>query len=43
MSTAANANPQKRLDLLEGKPTLPDDLDALLPQEILAAFGGDTE
>ena len=47
MSTAANAEPKnakpkKRLGLLEGKLTLPDDFDAPLPPEFLAAFGGDT-
>ena len=36
----APARPQKRLGLLEGKLYVPDDFDAPLPPEILAAFEG---
>ena len=43
LSSAAMARPKKRLGLLEGKLTIPDDFDAPLPPELLAAFAGDTE
>ncbi len=49
LTSAANANrsvlpgPKKRLGLLEGKLLVPDDFDAPLPPEILAAFEGDPE
>ncbi|MDL2314194.1 type II toxin-antitoxin system prevent-host-death family antitoxin [Desulfovibrio sp. OttesenSCG-928-C14] len=39
--SAAKAKPKKRLGLLAGKLIVPDDFDAPLPQEILAAFEGD--
>lgn len=41
LSSAAAASPKKRLGLLEGKLVIPDDFDAPLPQELLAAFEGD--
>ena len=34
------AMPRKRLGILEGKLTIPDDFDAPLPPDILAAFEG---
>lgn len=40
---AADAKPPKRLGLLAGKLTVPDDFDAPLPPEITAAFEGDAE
>jgi prevent-host-death family protein len=43
LTSAAYAKPKKRIGLLEGKLTVPDDFDAPLPQELLAAFNGDTE
>lgn len=43
LAAAIHARPKKRLGLLEGKLTLPDDFDDPLPPEILAAFEGDTE
>ena len=43
LTSAANSRPKKRLGLLEGKLIIPDDFDAPLPREILAAFEGDTE
>ena len=43
LTSASNAKPKKRLGLLEGKLTVPDDFDAPLPSEILAAFDGDAE
>jgi antitoxin (DNA-binding transcriptional repressor) of toxin-antitoxin stability system len=43
LTSAANAKPKKRLGLMEGKLTVPDDFDAPLPPEILAAFEGNTE
>jgi len=43
LTSAASAKPKKRLGLLEGKLTIPDDFDAPLPQEILAAFTGERE
>ena len=39
----ARTRPQKRLGLLEGKLHVPDDFDAPLPPEILAAFEGDAK
>jgi antitoxin (DNA-binding transcriptional repressor) of toxin-antitoxin stability system len=41
LASAASIRPKKRLGLLEGKLTVPDDFDAPLPQEIIAAFEGD--
>ena len=41
--SAADRKPKKRLGLAAGKLTVPDDFDAPLPREILAAFEGDTE
>ena len=38
LSAAANRKPKKRLGLSAGKLTVPDDFDAPLPQDILAAF-----
>jgi prevent-host-death family protein len=43
LTSAAYAKPKKRIGLLEGKLTVPDDFDAPLPQELLAAFNGETE
>ncbi len=43
LTSAAKAKPEKRLGLLEGKLLVPDDFDAPLPPEILAAFGGEAE
>ena len=43
LTSAANSRPPKRLGLLEGKLTVPDDFDDPLPPEILAAFGGNAE
>ena len=43
LTSAANSRPQKRLGLLEGKLTIPDDFDDPLPREILAAFKGNAE
>lgn len=43
LTSVASSSPKKRLGLLEGKLTLPDDFDAPLPPEILAAFEGDME
>jgi prevent-host-death family protein len=43
LTSAACAKPKKRIGLLEGKLTVPDDFDAPLPQEFLAAFNGETE
>ena len=40
--SASSARPKKRLGLMEGKLTIPDDFDAPLPQELLTAFAGDT-
>ena len=39
--TSAAAKPKKRLGLLEGKLTIPEDFDAPLPTEILTAFEGE--
>lgn len=38
LTSATNSKPKKRLGLLEGKLTIPDDFDAPLPPEILSAF-----
>ncbi|MCL2029721.1 MAG: hypothetical protein FWG97_04820 [Deltaproteobacteria bacterium] len=43
LASASSVRPKKRLGLLEGKLTVPDDFDAPLPPEIIAAFEGDTE
>lgn len=40
LTAAAEGKPKKRLGLLEGKLIVPDDFDAPLPPEILAAFEG---
>lgn len=41
--SAESARPKKRLGLMEGKLTVPDDFDNPLPPEILASFNGDGE
>ena len=41
LASAATARPKKALGLLEGKLTIPDNFDAPLPAEILAAFEGE--
>ena len=41
--SAAAFMPQKRLGLLEGRLTIPDDFDAPLPEEMLGAFEGGTK
>lgn len=41
--SAVDAKPKKRLGLLEGTLTVPEDFDAPLPPEILAAFEGDPQ
>jgi len=43
LSSAAGARPKKRLGLLQGKLNIPDDFDAPLPPDILAAFAGESE
>ena len=43
LTSAARSMPKKRLGLLEGSLTIPDDFDAPLPPEILAAFDGEQE
>jgi len=43
LTSAASAKPKKRLGLLAGKLTIPDDFDAPLPQDVLAAFAGEAE
>ncbi|MDR1241947.1 MAG: type II toxin-antitoxin system prevent-host-death family antitoxin [Deltaproteobacteria bacterium] len=43
LTSAASAKPKKRLGLLEGKLTVPDDFDASLPPELLASFEGHKE
>ena len=43
LTSAASSRPKKRLGLLEGKLTVPEDFDAPLPPEILAAFEEDGE
>lgn len=40
LTPVTNARPRKRLGILEGKLTIPDDFDEQLPSEILAAFEG---
>ena len=41
LSPAVGFKPKKRLGLMEGKLVVPDDFDAPLPPEHLAAFEGD--
>jgi antitoxin (DNA-binding transcriptional repressor) of toxin-antitoxin stability system len=41
--SSTKAWPKKRLGILEGKLSVPDDFDAPLPPEILAGFEGDAE
>jgi prevent-host-death family protein len=41
LTSAEKAKPKKRLGLLEGKLTVPDDFDAPLPPEVLNAFEGE--
>lgn len=43
LTSAASSKPKKRLGLLEGKLTIPDDFDDPLPPEILSAFEGGVE
>lgn len=43
LTSAADVRPKKRLGLLEGKLIVPDDFDAPLPPEVLAAFEGDLQ
>ena len=43
LTSAATFRPKKRLGLLEGKLTVPDDFDAQLPEEFFVAFGENTE
>lgn len=43
LTSAASAMPKKRLGLLEGKLTIPDNFDEPLPPAVLAAFAGDAE
>lgn len=43
LTSIASAKPKKRLGLLEGKLVVPDDFDASLPPEIIAAFEGNAE
>ena len=43
LKSAASAKPKKRLGLLKGKLKVPDDFDAPLPPELLAAFEGSEE
>ena len=40
LTPVTSAMPRKRLGILEGKLTIPDDFDAPLPPDILAAFEG---
>ena len=40
LTQVTSAMPRKRLGILEGKLTIPDDFDAPLPPDILAAFEG---
>ncbi len=40
LTPVKNSLPKKRLGILEGKLTIPDDFDAPLPNDILAAFEG---
>ncbi len=41
ITSAENMTPKKQLGLLQGKLVVPDDFDAPLPQDILAAFNGE--
>ncbi len=43
LASAACSRPKKRLGLLEGKLIVPDDFDAPLPPELLAAFEGNLQ
>jgi antitoxin (DNA-binding transcriptional repressor) of toxin-antitoxin stability system len=43
LTSAVTVKPKKRLGLLEGKLTIPEDFDAPLPPELLASFEGDEE
>jgi antitoxin (DNA-binding transcriptional repressor) of toxin-antitoxin stability system len=43
LTSAARAKPKKRLGLLEGKLIVPEDFDAPLPPELIAAFEGDLQ
>lgn len=43
LTSAATSRPKKRLGIMEGKLTIPDDFDDPLPSEILAAFEGGAE
>ena len=43
LTSASEVRPKKRLGLLEGKLTVPDDFDDPLPPEIMAAFQGEAE
>jgi len=43
LTSAATARPRKRIGLMEGKLTVPDDFDAPLPPELLSAFEGGAE
>jgi prevent-host-death family protein len=43
LTSAASAKPKKCLGLLQGKLVIPDDFDAPLPPEILAAFEGEAK
>ncbi|MDR2180914.1 MAG: type II toxin-antitoxin system Phd/YefM family antitoxin [Synergistaceae bacterium] len=40
MLTSITAKPKKQIGLLRGKLIVPDDFDAPLPEDELAAFGG---
>lgn len=43
LTSVASSKPKKRLGLLEGKLTIPNDFDDPLPPEILSAFEGGVE
>jgi prevent-host-death family protein len=43
LTSAASSKSKKRLGILEGKLAVPDDFDAPLPPELLAAFEGDAQ
>lgn len=43
LTAASSAKPKKRLGLLEGRLIVPDDFDAPLPPENLAAFAGEAK
>ena len=43
LRSAASVKQKKRLGLLEGKLTIPEDFDAPLPQDLIAAFAGGAE